>query len=78
MDILGHAFTTQRIILGCVSLWAPIKTKVVLKCKESQGGKDCQRTTNSSLFPHLLVMSRSQHDIDLCEILGKYEFSAVP
>lgn len=67
------------------NLWDPVKknklnlcssAKKKLKVKVNGNVKELQ--ADRSLFARLLIVSRSQRQVYLKELLGKYEFSAVP
>ena len=48
------------------------------KLKITENGNVKELRADRSLFARLLIVSRSQHQVDLKELLGKYEFSNVP
>ena len=88
MESLGAelqvAFNSERI--KTVNLWAPIKRNKLKLCSSSRkkvtvksSGVTSELSADISLFARLLILTRSQRDVDLEEeTLGKYEMSAVP
>ena len=88
-SVLGQAlfddFVQDRIKSNNTSLWAPLKKyqlktwktcgkKVKLKVDE----KVLELKEDRSLFARMSVVSKSRKDINLEEIIGKYELSVVP
>ena len=69
---------------GC-SLWDPMKKERLHLCKSARKTVKTKVSdtivhlkAGRALFTRLLVASRSRTDIDLCNSISKYEFSAVP
>lgn len=76
MHTSGHGlyetFKTQRIIPGSFNLWAPVKKNRLKLCsyirdkvRVKVAGTITELTTHRTLFALLLVVSRSQNDVDM-------------
>lgn len=82
---LYEAFKSDRLLDGSVSLWAPIKKNKLKLCSTTNkqikvkiAGSITELNADRSLFARLLIVARSQREIDLRTTLGKYEMSVVP
>jgi len=83
---LYNAYKSQRLANeGTACIWDPIKrNKLKLrstnnkKVKIEIAGTVTELTNDRSLFARLMIVTRSKRDLDLREILGKYELCAVP
>ena len=82
---LYSSFRKDRIESGSLNLWAPIKRNKLKLCSTSRkklkietNGSVSELNADRSLFARLLILTRSQRQVDLADILGKYELSTVP
>ena len=82
---LYAVFKTNRIETASISLWAPIKRNKLRLCSSSRkkikldlGGGISELFADRNLFARLLIVTRSQRDVDLAETIGIYEMSTVP
>lgn len=82
---LYATFKKDRIESSSVNLWAPIKRNKLHLCSSSRkkvktgiGGSVSELSADRSLFARMLIVTRSQRDVDVAETLGKYEMAAVP
>ena len=78
-------FKKNRIESDGCSLWDPMKKERLHLCKSARKTVKTKVSdtivhlkADRALFTRLLVASRSRTDIDLCNSISKYEFSAVP
>lgn len=79
------AFVAQRIKSSSVNLWAPMKkrklatwTTTLKKTKISAGDKVVELKQDRSLFARLLVVCKARPNINLEDVVGRYELSVVP
>jgi len=82
---LYTTFRSHRIESDSVSLWAPIKRNKLKLCSSSKKklkidveGSVTELNADRSLFARMLILTRSQRDVELAQTLGKYEMSVVP
>lgn len=82
---LYETFKSDRLIDGAVSLWAPIKRNKLNLCSSNNkstkvtiSGSITELSADRNLFSRLLIVTRSQRELDLRTTLGKYEMSVVP
>ena len=85
ISFLSQQEILYRIIEGKISLWAPIKKNKLKLCSSARkkvsvkiAGTVTELSADRSLFARLLVVTRSQRQVDLSETLGIYELSVVP
>ena len=82
---LQNNFKSERLTEGKISIWEPIKRNKLKLCSSAArkvrvkiSNTVTELTTDRSLFARLMIVTRSQRELDLRQILGKYELSAVP
>ena len=84
---LHDEFKTQRLVseTSTMNVWDPLKMNKLNLCSNAKkkiklkiAGTVKELRADRSLFARLLVVSRSQRQVDLRDTLGTYEFSAVP
>lgn len=84
-NTFAESFISERIKSGKVNLWSPMKKQQLKtwrtagkKVKVAAGDKIVELQEDRSLFARMLLISKSRREVNLREIVAKYELSVVP